>query len=119
MAFSESGNSKGKPFMSTLFKKHNNPFGIKGNGGEYKTIEYYNGIKTQIVDGFRHFADLQNAIEYLVRDFLTTPRYDPLRSSSNYKEFFSNLRKCGYFTHPSWDTYYLIPTYEYFNNIMN
>lgn len=112
IATSESGTSKGQPFSNELFRKHNNPFGIKGNGTIVTTIEYYDGIPTVIVDGFAHFDLLEDAINYLVGTLFMTERYTKLRSACTYKEFFCQLKECGYFTHPTWHKDYFIPTCE-------
>lgn len=110
MATSESGNSKGQPFSNSLFRIHNNPFGIKGIGTTVQTVEYYNGIRTVIHDGFQHFTSLEEAIDNLVGKFLMTERYEKVRNASTVEEFFTMLYECGYFTHPTWHKKYFIPT---------
>lgn len=110
LATSESGNSKGQPFSSTLFIDYNNPFGIKGKGCNIKTIEYYNNIRTVITDDFRYFNSLYEAIDYLVGHLLLTDRYIDVRNANTVEQFFYNLKKCGYFTDPNWHEEYLIPT---------
>jgi hypothetical protein len=111
LATSESGNSKGQPFMSHLFKYGNNPFGIKGKGLSYATYEYYNGVRVDIHDEFAHFETIEHSIRYVLNDmFIENQRYSPLRIATNYEQFFNELYKCGYFTNPYWVEVYFIPT---------
>ena len=47
---------------SALARKSNNLFGIKGNGKNYKTFEYINGKRIDIVDSFKVYPDWETSV---------------------------------------------------------
>lgn len=111
IAQSEGSNGLGHPYMSTLYKDRNNPFGIKGGNNPVTTVEYYNGKRTVIKDSFMYFESLQDAIKYKMDMLSTKNRYKRLKTCTTPLSFFKMMGRCGYYTHPTW--------YNVFNHLYN
>lgn len=83
-----------------------NLFNIKGEGPAgsvlVNTIEYYNGVKTNIQDKFRAYNNFEESFEDLVK-LMSNDRYAPCRNSANDPcEYARQLQKCGYATDPEY-----------------
>lgn len=90
---------------SGLTVKANNLFGMKGqyNGQSVsmKTTEYYNGVKTTIVDNFRKYPSWQESINDHSGLFNRSRRYENLRGEQDYLKACINVRNDGYATSPA------------------
>lgn len=102
-----------RPFKSPLFLKGNNPFGMQGRGMTVKTFEYVDGVKKTMYLPFKRFESFDEAILALF-DLFENKRYSRLRKSRTGKEFFYDLKRCGYFTSPHHHITFFIP---HFNNL--
>lgn len=87
------------PFKSVLFINHNNPFGIKGNGEYYNTIEYVKNNRIYIKSEFKHYNSFEEAINDFV--YLLYRRYGKSFNSAN--EIFYAMKIKGYFTSPDYE----------------
>lgn len=66
-------------------------FGIKGTGFKATTSEYYNGVKTEIVDSFRTYPDLASAVVGYYDFLANTPRYAKAINNTDYKDAVDKL----------------------------
>lgn len=100
-AFIES--NKGNSGLTT---RANNLFGMKGqyNGQSVsmKTTEYYNGVKTTIVDNFRKYPSWQESINDHSGLFNRSRRYENLRGEQDYLKACINVKNDGYATSPTY-----------------
>ena len=91
---------------SGLTQKCNNLFGIKGlyngQGKEFWTTEYYNGIKTRIKAYFRKYPSWQESIADHSSLFNRLSRYANLRGETDYVKACTNVRLDGYATSPTY-----------------
>ena len=91
---------------SGLTQKCNNLFGIKGlyngQGEEFWTTEYYNGIKTRIKAYFRKYPSWQESIADHSSLFNRLSRYANLRGETDYVKACTNVRLDGYATSPTY-----------------
>ena len=77
----------------------NNPFGIKGHGTSCTTQEEVNGQMITIQAGFQDFADLQDAVTWLVDHwYLDFKGYRGVNRASSREECAHLLRAEGYAT---------------------
>lgn len=98
---------EGAAGQSSLAKEYHNHFGLKcskawlkaGNPSIcLKTKEEYKvGTLTDISAFFRVYPDDEAGVEGYY-DFISTPRYDNLRSAKNYRQFAEYLKADGYAT---------------------
>lgn len=72
----------------------NNFAGLKGKGTKVKTHEYYNGVKTSVVDSFMDFNTLNDFAKYYVT------RLKNKFKAFDSGDFVTNLHKNKYFTTP-------------------
>lgn len=100
----ESSDAMGNPANSVIFKKYNNPFGIKQynkNGASLYTYEEINGKKVYMYCNFQTFPSLEDAInEWFL--LILSDRYKSVRSTVTAKEFFHEMKRCGYMTSSHW-----------------
>ena len=93
---------------SGLTQKCNNLFGIKGlyngQGEEFWTTEYYNGIKTRIKAYFRKYPSWQESIADHSSLFNRLSRYANLRGETDYVKACTYVRLDGYATSPTYTT---------------
>jgi hypothetical protein len=80
----------------------NNPFGLKGKGGQYsETTEFVSGKERRIVDSFLEFDSIKDAVEYLVRlwykDYMGHTGVNTAKSA---KDAARMLQSEGYATDP-------------------
>ena len=91
---------------SGLTQRCNNLFGIKGKyngqGEEFWTTEYYNGVKTRIKAFFRKYPSWQESIADHSSLFNRRDRYKNLRGETDYVKACTNVRLDGYATSPSY-----------------
>lgn len=112
LATSEGSSSDGHPFGSNIWRKDNNPFGIKGGGNIYNTTEEFNGTLYEMRLSFAKFETFQHAIRYITKTmFVDMPTYKGVRTGITGAEIFQSLEDCHYFTSTRWREAYLVPTY--------
>ena len=99
---SESSTSKGYPATNSLFRKYNNPFGIKGNNVRLQTWEEINGQRVVMRLKFKKFSNLEHAVNYLITKVLLRKRFLKCRNSLSEKEFFKMMYQGGYMTSSYW-----------------
>ena len=91
---------------SGLTVKANNLFGIKGkyNGKSVSmmTTEYYNGVKTRVMQDFRAYPSWQESVNDHSAMFNRMSRYANLRNCQDYEEACVNVKKDGYATAPDY-----------------
>ena len=87
---------------SKLAKNSNNLFGIKGKGKNYKTFEYINGKRVDIVDSFKVYPDWETSVSDHSGLFLRLSRYQNLIGERDYKEACRKVHKDGYATAPDY-----------------
>ena len=87
---------------SALATKGNNLFGMKGAGGKYKTFEYINGKRVDIVDSFKVYPDWETSVIDHGNLFLRASRYQNLISERDYKEACRKVQADGYATAPNY-----------------
>lgn len=87
---------------SALARKSNNLFGIKGNGKNYKTFEYINGRRVDIVDSFKVYPDWETSVTDHSGLFLRLSRYQNLIGERNYKKACRKVYEDGYATAPNY-----------------
>ena len=82
-------------------------FGIKGKGFTASTCEYYNGVKTQIVDSFRTYPNVASAVVGYYDFIAKTPRYAHCNGEKDYKKVVYNLQHTldgkAYATDPAYE----------------
>lgn len=85
------------------YVKGNNYFGIKGEGQDFQTHEYINGVRVTLVDSFRKYQSLADSFRdygYFLRN---NPRYDPcFAHTDDPRQFAKALQKAGYATDPTY-----------------
>lgn len=89
---------------SALATKGNNLFGIKGAGGQYKTFEYIDGKRVDIVDSFKVYPDWETSVTDHSNLFLRLERYQNLIGERDYKEACIKVQQDGYATAPNYAT---------------
>ena len=87
---------------SALSRKSNNLFGIKGNGKNYKTFEYINGKRVDIVDSFKVYPDWETSVTDHSGLFLRLSRYQNLIGERDYKKACRKVYEDGYATAPNY-----------------
>lgn len=87
---------------SALATKGNNLFGIKGAGGKYKTFEYINGKRVDIVDSFKVYPDWETSVIDHGNLFLRASRYQNLIGEKDYKKACEKVHADGYATAPNY-----------------
>ena len=87
---------------SALARKSNNLFGIKGNGKNYKTFEYINGKRVDIVDSFKVYPDWETSVTDHSGLFLRLSRYQNLIGERDYKKACRKVYEDGYATSPNY-----------------
>lgn len=87
---------------SALARKSNNLFGIKGNGKNYKTFEYINGKRVDIVDSFKVYPDWETSVTDHSGLFLRLSRYQNLIGERDYKKACKKVYEDGYATAPNY-----------------
>ena len=87
---------------SALARKSNNLFGIKGNGKNYKTFEYINGKRVDIVDSFKVYPDWETSVTDHSGLFLRLSRYQNLIGERDYKKACRKVYEDGYATAPNY-----------------
>lgn len=87
---------------SALARKSNNLFGIKGNGKNYKTFEYINGKRVDIVDSFKVYPDWETSVTDHSGLFLRLSRYQNLIGEKDYKKACRKVYEDGYATAPNY-----------------
>lgn len=102
---------------SGLTQKCNNLFGIKGlyngQGEEFWTTEYYNGIKTRIKAYFRKYPSWQESIADHSSLFNRLSRYANLRGETDYVKACTNVRLDGYATSPTYTSTLINTIHKY------
>ena len=83
---------------SALARKSNNLFGIKGNGKNYKTFEYINGKRVDIVDSFKVYPDWETSVADHSGLFLRLSKYQNLIGERDYKKACRKVYEDGYAT---------------------
>lgn len=74
-------------------------FGIKGEGFYAPTTEYIDGVETSIVDSFKMYPTVGEAIVGLY-DLMQWSHYDSATEELNRNMQAANVQKCGYATDP-------------------
>ena len=99
---------EGAAGTSILAKKYHNHFGMKcgkswkGGSVNMKTKEEYTqGTLTTIKDNFRTYPSDEAGISGYY-DFISSPRYENLKTATTYKEYAEMLKKDGYATSSSY-----------------
>jgi len=87
---------------SEIARKSNNLFGIKGNGKNYKTFEYINGKRVDIVDSFKVYPDWETSVTDHSGLFLRLSRYQNLIGERDYKKACRKVYEDGYATAPNY-----------------
>lgn len=87
---------------SALARKSNNLFGIKGNGKNYKTFEYINGKRVDIVDSFKVYPDWETSVTDHSGLFLRLSRYQNLIGEKDYRKACRKVYEDGYATAPNY-----------------
>ena len=87
---------------SALARKSNNLFGIKGSGKNYKTFEYINGKRVDIVDSFKVYPDWETSVTDHSGLFLRLSRYQNLIGERDYKKACRKVYEDGYATAPNY-----------------
>lgn len=87
---------------SALARKSNNLFGIKGNGKNYKTFEYINGKRVDIVDSFKVYPDWETSVTDHSGLFLRLSKYQNLIGEKDYKKACKKVYEDGYATAPNY-----------------
>lgn len=87
---------------SALARKSNNLFGIKGSGKNYKTFEYINGKRVDIVDSFKVYPDWETSVTDHSGLFLRLSRYQNLIGERDYKKACRKVYEDGYATAPDY-----------------
>ncbi len=101
---SESSNSLGQSAKSTLWLKHNNPFGLTSTQGvKLVSWELIRGEKIVMKRTFKIFNSFEEAISSLIQDYLSNGRFVNTLNSYSIKEFLFNLQRDGYCTNTNWD----------------
>lgn len=90
--------------QSSLASVYNNYFGMKcGGSWKGKSVnmatqeEYEVGVMTDISANFRVYDSIEAGVDGYF-DFINYDRYKPVRESSNYRDYITNLKNCGYAT---------------------
>ena len=89
---------------SALARKSNNLFGIKGNGKNYKTFEYINGKRVDIVDSFKVYPDWETSVADHSNLFLRLSRYQNLIGERDYKTACKKVYEDEYATAPNYSS---------------
>ena len=89
---------------SALARKSNNLFGIKGKGANYKTFEYINGKRVDIVDSFKVYPDWETSVADHSNLFLRLSRYQNLIGERDYKTACRKVYEDGYATAPNYSS---------------
>lgn len=93
--------------LESSFGKHfsgkNNPFGLKGNGTNVATQEFYDGQWVTIRAGFIDFPSIEAAVEYLVVHWYKDwKHYKGVNNASTRDDAARLLQKEGYATDPQY-----------------
>jgi len=104
---SESSTSKGHSARSSLWLKHNNPFGLtttynSKNSISFESWEEIKGVRTVKHRTFKTFNSLDDAVQSLMTDYLLNGRYDSLQDKKTVNDFLIGLYECGYMTGSYW-----------------
>lgn len=76
-------------------------FGIKGEGFYSPTIEYIDGVETSIVDSFKMYPTVSEAVVGLF-DLMQWSHYDSATDETNNHLQAVAVQKCGYATDPNY-----------------
>lgn len=87
---------------SKLARNSNNLFGIKGKGKDYKTFEYINGKRVDIVDSFKVYPDWETSVADHSALFSRLSRYQNLIGERDYKKACKKVQEDGYATAPDY-----------------
>jgi flagellum-specific peptidoglycan hydrolase FlgJ len=93
---------------SSLLQKYNNVGGIKDTDGinstePLSTVEYYNGNRTEIKDGFEISKTPYEGFVYYAQFFHRLDRYsNALKYPNDPYKFISEIKKAGYATDPNY-----------------
>ncbi|MHC1623624.1 MAG: glycoside hydrolase family 73 protein [Candidatus Methanospirareceae archaeon] len=88
---------------SELFQKHNNMFGIKGDGVPYETVEYFHGRPERVGAVFKTYDSILDcAKDY--HELIYTNYPLAYRYRDNAYMYFLALQKEGYATDPKYFT---------------
>lgn len=91
--------------IETGYGKHapgNNFFGIKGQGGTYKTTEYGPNGPYTINDSFRGYNSMGDSAMDYAKFINTNPRYTDFRNAQGMDAQLAALQKSGYATDPNY-----------------
>ncbi len=90
---------------SSLARRHNNLFGIKGEGTAgsvtYKTTEYIKGSKVVVDAKFASYKTHQDCYK-AHKKIISLKRYTKVREATTIEECFNQIYKCGYATDPKY-----------------
>ena len=84
------------------YVKGNNYFGIKGEGQSFKTHEFIQGEKVQVVDSFRKYSSLEESFLDFGRFLNQNPRYALALQEKDPERFAKALQAAGYATDPEY-----------------
>lgn len=92
---------------SQLSAKYHNFFGLKcgsawrGASVNLKTGEFIAGRNIVIRDNFRAFPDDESGVQGYF-DFISTPRYAPLKEATGPEDYLNKIKAAGYATAPNY-----------------
>lgn len=87
---------------SGLTKQNNNLFGIKGQGGNFKTKEFINGKWVTVTAGFRKYQTFEGSVKDHNEMLQRMPRYRAVLGERDYKKACEAVWKAGYATDPTY-----------------
>lgn len=95
---------------STLSTKYNNYYGIKSAGNwkgksvNLRTFEYYNGVKTNITDGFRVYGSFYGSCRDWVKFLKSYSRYRDTIEAPTPIDQMIEIGRSGYATAPTYSS---------------
>lgn len=95
---------------STLSTKYNNYYGIKSAGNwkgksvNLRTFEYYNGVKTNITDGFRVYGSFYGSCRDWVKFLKSYSRYKDTIEAPTPIDQMIEIGRSGYATAPTYSS---------------
>jgi peptidoglycan hydrolase FlgJ len=104
----ESANSQGVPGESSLARNYNNYFGIKAAGNwkgrsvNFRTGEYFGGVKTTITDAFRVYPSYYASVRDAIKFYKTYSRYNMVLQAQDVEAQLRAIGLSGYATAPSY-----------------
>lgn len=87
---------------SGLTKQNNNLFGIKGQGGNFKTKEFINGKWVTVTAGFRKYQTFEGSVKDHNEMLQRMPRYRAVLGERDYKKACEAVWNAGYATDPTY-----------------